>query len=93
MARKRRSSRLVVPSAERAMDAFKVDVMRKEGYDVDPQRPDDVKFEVAKELGIPLKRGDNGEMKTEDAGRVGGRIGGSMVKEMIRMAQEKLNQK
>ncbi|WP_123042439.1 alpha/beta-type small acid-soluble spore protein [Cohnella candidum] len=85
-----RRRRYLVPGAERGMQNFKADVMRNEGYSVNPARPDDVKFEVAKDLGVPLKPGDNGELSTEDAGHVGGKIGGSMVREMIRLAQEKL---
>jgi len=65
-------------------------VMRREGYDVDPERPDDVKYEVAKELGIPLEHGENGHLSTESVGQIGGKIGGSMVREMIRLAQQQL---
>lgn len=83
--------RYVVPGAEQGMQAFKADVMKREGYDVNPNRPDDVKYEVAKELGIPLKPGDNGELTTESAGHIGGKIGGSMVREMIRLAQDRLS--
>ena len=72
------------------MNAFKAEVMSREGFKVDPARPDDVKYEVAQSLGVPLKPGDNGELSTESAGHVGGRIGGAMVREMIRLAQEKL---
>ncbi len=72
------------------MQTFKADVMRQEGFAVDPNRPDDVKVEVARSLGVKLTPGDNGDMRTEDAGRIGGRIGGAMVREMIRMAQEEL---
>ncbi|MUT67701.1 alpha/beta-type small acid-soluble spore protein [Paenibacillus sp. NEAU-GSW1] len=86
----RRNRKLLVPEARQAMQQFKTEVMRKEGYNVNPNRPDDVKYEVAEELGITLKQGDNGDLKTEDAGHIGGRIGGSMVREMIRLAQEKL---
>jgi len=82
-----------VPGAEQGMQAFKADVMRQEGFAVDPQRPDDVKYEVAESLGVPLAPGDNGNMRTEDAGQVGGRIGGAMVREMIRLAQEKLSKR
>lgn len=88
MARRRKYS---VPGAEQAMQTFKADVMKREGYAVNPNRPDDVKYEVAKELGIPLKQGDNGQLTTEDAGHIGGKIGGSMVREMIRLAQDKLS--
>jgi len=92
MARRRR--RYVVPGAEMGMQAFKTEVMKREGYAVDPARPDDVKFEVAKDLGVPLKPGDNGGLSTESVGHVGGKIGGPMVREMIRLAQERLsNQK
>lgn len=85
--------RLLVPGSEQGMAAFKADVMRREGFQVTPERPDAVKYEVAKSLGVPLKPGDNGGLTTEEAGAVGGRIGGSMVREMIRMAQEQLTKK
>lgn len=87
MARRRR---YVVPGAEQGMQAFKADVMKREGYNVNPDRPDDVKFEVAKELGVPLQPGYNGDLSTESAGHIGGKIGGSMVREMIRLAQDKI---
>ena len=89
MARRRRRN-YVVPGAEQGMQTFKAEVMKREGYAVNPARPDDVKYEVAKELGVPLKPGDNGELTTESAGHIGGKIGGSMVREMIRLAQDKL---
>lgn len=69
---------------------FKADVMRREGYVVDPKNPDNVKYEVARNVGVPLQKGNNGALPTEAAGRVGGRIGGPMVREMIRLAQEQL---
>lgn len=80
----------MVPGVEQEMQAFKADVMKHEGYVVDPNRPDDVKYEVAKELGVPLQPGDNGSLTTESAGHIGGKIGGSMVREMIRLAQEQI---
>jgi len=72
------------------MEQFKVEVMRKEGYQVDQAHPENVKYEVAKDLNIPLKQGYNGELTTEQAGKIGGKIGGQMVKELIRQAQENL---
>lgn len=89
MARRGRR-RLLVPEAAQALDALKADVMRREGYAVNPARPDDVKYEVARSIGVPLQPGNGGELRTEEAGKIGGRIGGTMVREMIRMAQEKL---
>jgi len=86
----RRRRRYAVPGVEQEMQSFKAEVMRKEGYDVNPNRPDDVKYEVADDLGIPLSEGDNSDLTTESVGKIGGKIGGSMVREMIRMAQEKL---
>lgn len=79
--------------AAQGMQTFKADVMRGEGYRVDPNHPDDVKYEVAKELGIPLQPGGNGGLTTEAAGHIGGKIGGSMVREMVRLAQEQLADK
>jgi small acid-soluble spore protein F (minor alpha/beta-type SASP) len=48
------------------------------------------KFEVAEELGIRLDRGYNGEITAREAGRIGGHIGGNMVKVLIRHAEEAL---
>jgi small acid-soluble spore protein D (minor alpha/beta-type SASP) len=92
MARRKRR-KLSVPGAEEGVSQLKADVMRREGYTVDPERPDDVKYEVAQEMGVPLQQGNNGKLTTEEAGKVGGKIGGSMVREMIRMAQEKLSKR
>jgi len=52
--------------------------------------PEQAKFEVAEELNIPLNRGYNGSITAHDAGRIGGQLGGSMVKEMIRYAMQNL---
>ncbi|MCM3236369.1 alpha/beta-type small acid-soluble spore protein [Heyndrickxia oleronia] len=83
----------LVPEARNALDHFKGKVMQEKGYQVDQREPNNVKFEVAKEQGIPLKKGYNGHLTSEQAGKVGGPIGGNMVKEMIRMAQEQLSKK
>jgi hypothetical protein len=88
MARRRR--KYAVPGVEQGMQAFKADVMKREGYTVNPNQPDDVKYEVAKELGVPLYPGNNGQLTTESAGHVGGKIGGSMVRELVRLAKEQI---
>ncbi|MDB5052838.1 MAG: alpha/beta hydrolase [Bacilli bacterium] len=80
----------MVPGAEQGLDAFKAVVMQREGYAVNPNKPDDVKYEVASELGVPLKPNNNGNLTTESVGQVGGKIGGAMVREMIRLAKEQL---
>lgn len=88
-----RRKNYAVPGVEQAMQSFKADVMKREGYVVDPNRPDDVKYEVAEELGVPLHSSQNGHLTTESVGHIGGKIGGSMVREMIRLAQEKIANK
>jgi len=51
------------------------------------------KWEVADELGLSSKIKTQGweNMTSRECGHVGGRIGGSMVKAMIRRAKESLN--
>lgn len=90
---RRRGRRPLVPESQSSLEWFKGQVMKKEGFAVNPNQPENVKFEVARSLGIPLKQGDNGELTTEAAGKIGGKIGGSMVREMVRMAQQQLAEK
>ncbi|MCA1032175.1 alpha/beta-type small acid-soluble spore protein [Bacillus timonensis] len=71
------------------MKKLKASVMRKRGYKVTTGQ--DVKYEVAKELGVLLKERDNGELTSKEAGKVGGKIGGSMVKDMVNLAKQSLN--
>ena len=82
MARKNRN-KILVPEARQGLDQLKAKVSGT-------SKPEDAALEVAKELGIPLKEGYNGKLTSEEAGKVGGRIGGNMVKELIRMAQESM---
>ena len=82
MARKNRNQ-ILVPEARENLDQLKAKVSGT-------NKPEDAALEVAKELGIPLKEGYNGKLTSEEAGKVGGRIGGSMVKELVRMAQENM---
>ena len=83
MSRRRRP---LVPQAQNGLDALKAQV-------ANVTNPDQAKYEVAQELHIPLRRGYNGMLSSHDAGRVGGRLGGSMVKEMVRMGLQAFNQK
>lgn len=89
----RRKRRPLVPEAREALDQLKVGVMKKEGYKVNPNQPDDVKYEVSKEVHVPLQHGYNGKLTAEEAGKIGGAIGGNMVKELVKMAQEQLSKK
>lgn len=85
-----RKKRLLVPEASVALEKFKGDLMAEEGYSVGIDNPEKVKYEVAEELGIPLSEDYNGDLKTKNAGKVGGTIGGKMVHEMIKLAQQEL---
>lgn len=86
-------NKILVPSARKELDKLKVRVMKEQGYEVKNNNPDDVKYEIADELSIPLNNGYNGKLTSEQAGKIGGPIGGSMVKEMVRMAQEQILKK
>lgn len=92
MARRRRN-RLLVPEAREAMDRLKHQVMARQTDDPGAST-EEMKSEMADRLGVPYRReGNNGNLKAEEAGRLGGPVGGQMVKEMIRMAQEELADK
>lgn len=78
MSRRRRP---LVPNARAGLDALKAKV-------ANVSDPDQAKYEVAEELDVPLQHGYNGQLSAHDAGRVGGQLGGKMVKEMVRMALE-----
>lgn len=58
------------------------------------QALEQMKFEVAGDLGIQMDHGYNGDMTTRDAGRIGGQmggqIGGQMVRRMIEYAESKM---
>lgn len=45
-----------------------------------------LKFEVASQVGVPLKQGYNGDLPAREAGKVGGQ----MVKRMIALAEQSL---
>lgn len=80
----------MIPQAQKGLDRLKVQVMREQGFAVNPERPDAVKYEVARAVGIPLNPDYNGHLSTKQAGKIGGRIGGPMVREMVRIAQQAL---
>ena len=46
-----------------------------------------MKYEVANELGVNLKQGYNGDLPSSQAGK----IGGNMVKRLIKMAEQQLH--
>jgi hypothetical protein len=85
MARRNRN-KILVPEARRGLDELKAKV-------ANAQSPEDAKFEAAEEVGVPLNKGYNGQLTSQQAGKVGGRLGGSMVRELVKMAQSNLMKK
>lgn len=81
-----RRNKILVPEARSGLDQLKARVAHA-------KRPEDAKFEAAEEVGVPLKKGYNGQLTSEQAGKVGGRLGGSMVRELVKMAQENMSKK
>lgn len=81
-----RKNKILVPEARAGLDTLKAKVAHT-------QNPNNAKFEAAKETGVPLKDGYNGQLTSQQAGQVGGRLGGSMVRELVKMAQENLIKK
>ncbi|PLT30798.1 alpha/beta-type small acid-soluble spore protein [Peribacillus deserti] len=82
----RRNHNILVPEARDALDQLKAKV-------AGARNPEEAKFEAAAEVGVPLQQGYNGRLTSEQAGKVGGRLGGSMVRELVKMAQQNLNNK
>ncbi len=80
----------IVPEARKELNQFKQDLLVREGLIPEGTASQVQSYEVAKELGIPMEHGDNGDMTTKNAGKIGGQIGGKMVKELVKMAQEQL---
>ncbi|KIY20775.1 MULTISPECIES: alpha/beta-type small acid-soluble spore protein [Mesobacillus] len=78
-----RSNKILVPESRNALDDLKAQV-------AGTMKAEDAKFETAKEIGVPLNKGYNGNLSTREAGKIGGKLGGNMVKELVRMAQETL---
>lgn len=83
MARRRK---ILVFEARQGLDDLKAKI-------AGTKNPEEAKFEVAKEIGVPLKKDDNGELTSKQNGKIGGKLGGGMVKELIKMAQENLGKK
>ncbi len=88
-----RNNKILVPEAREGLKQLKAKVMNAQGYDVNASQPDDVKYEIAQELGIPFTNGYNGKLTSEQAGKIGGPIGGHMLKELVKLAQEQLTKK
>jgi hypothetical protein len=91
----RRKNRLLVPEAREALDRLKCELLQNMGGHgesrVDCEKePDAVKYSVASQLNVPLRRGDNGELTAREAGKVGGAMGGPMVRRLVELAKEQM---
>lgn len=76
-------NKILVPEAREQVNQLKARV-------ANTTKPEQAKYEAAKELGIPLHEGDNGNLLSKQAGKVGGKLGGDMVREMIKLAEQQL---
>nr|WP_090893003.1 alpha/beta-type small acid-soluble spore protein [Evansella caseinilytica] len=81
-----RKNNILVPEAREGLDRLKAKVMNTTD-------PNAAKYEAAQEQGIHFNKGYNGDIKAKDAGKVGGSIGGSMVRELVKMAEQQLKNK
>ncbi|SES67698.1 Small, acid-soluble spore protein, alpha/beta type [Salinibacillus kushneri] len=81
-----RNNNILVPGSRQGLDHLKANVAHTND-------PNDAKYEIAEEQGIPLNQGDNGNIKAKDAGKIGGKIGGNMVRDMIKMAEEQYSKR
>jgi hypothetical protein len=88
-----KNNKILVPEARQALNQLRVRVMDAQGYGMNSAPGEDVKYEIANELGIPFNKEYNGNLTSEQAGKIGGPIGGNMVKEMVKLAQEQLARK
>jgi len=78
-----RKTKILVPGARDELDHLKA-------KPVNVRDATNAKYEVAKEQEILLNHGDNRNIKAKDAGKIGGIIGGNMVREMVKMAEKQL---
>jgi small acid-soluble spore protein D (minor alpha/beta-type SASP) len=79
-------NKILVPEAREGLDRLKAKVANSSD-------PNNTKYEVAREEGVPLNKGYNGDIKAKNAGKIGGNIGGSMVRELVKLGQQQMNKK
>ncbi|KWW17390.1 MULTISPECIES: small, acid-soluble spore protein, alpha/beta type [Peribacillus] len=81
-----RRNKILIAGARKGLDDLKAKV-------ASTNDPEEAKFEVAKEMGVPLKKDYNGLLTSKENGKIGGRLGGGMVKELVKMAKANLTKK
>lgn len=88
MARRRK---LLVPEARDGVDQLQTEVM-SEALGRNFHSKEEIKVELAKQLDVPYhQHGSNGDMRAEDAGKIGGSMGGKLVQELVRMSLKSLS--
>lgn len=93
----RSRNRPLIPESREGLNQLKVEVAHEIGLPVagQPQNqagPDAVTRAAATEYSVPLKEGYNGGLTSHDAGRLGGHVGGQMIKRLIAQAETLLTQ-
>ncbi|MBA2175702.1 alpha/beta-type small acid-soluble spore protein [Halobacillus locisalis] len=81
-----RRNKILVPEAREGLDQLKAEIAKT-------KLAADAKYEMAREKGVPLQKGYNGDLTTRQAGKIGGSLGGQMVKELVLRAQTDLQSK
>lgn len=91
---KRRKRNLLVPEAREALEQMKQLIVASTSEKTPGRAPDNASDNpaktMAKSIGVPYREADNGDMKARDAGKIGGNMGGPMVKRLISMAKQEL---
>lgn len=89
-----RRKRILVPGAKDALDELKRQVIQDQSHSTDPvqrTRSESPGMKaMAEAKGIPYSDSDNGELTTRQAGKLGGSVGGPMVKRLILLAEQNL---
>jgi hypothetical protein len=85
----------LIPDSKEGLAQLKVEVANEIGLPVSGEAanragPDAVTRAAATEYGVPLQEGYNGSLTSHDAGRLGGHVGGQMVKRLIAQAESLL---
>ncbi|WP_028778178.1 alpha/beta-type small acid-soluble spore protein [Shimazuella kribbensis] len=86
---RRRKRNPLVPGSRAQLDNLQTKLISEE-LGKSFANKEEAKMELAKELGVPLKAGSNRDLRSEDAGKVGGAMGGRLVKELVAMSIKSL---
>lgn len=85
----------LVPESKEALARLKQEVAGDLGVPASAvtethEKPEAITQMIADMYGVPLKEQYNGQLTSHDAGRLGGHLGGQMVKRLIAQAQSLL---